>query len=561
MGPTSNIGPGAASTIFESMSLWRLALVLLLLPLAAAAQEPARQDAPRQSAPVVIANRTVITLRGPIAGYSAEERVRNAIDRIEAALDADPYAKISFDDSESGTRVLLGETLAYIVTKIDIDAYTGETTQIVAKESAKRFERAIAERREQHSLRYLAIAAAYAAAASAVYAALVWLLVWGNRRVGGWVSTAAEEKTRRFQIGNVQVFARRFVAVLAWLFGLTATVWWVAFVLQRFPYTRRWGEDLQVNLVDMARQIVLAILGALPGIAFAIVIFFLARLLIRLSATFFDRVENRSLELTWLDHDTVRPTRRIFSIVVWVFALAMAYPYLPGAQTDAFKGLSVLVGLMVSLGGASVIGQAFSGLILMYVRLFRRGDYVRIGDNEGTVTELGMFATRIRTGLGEEISISNAAVLAATIKNYSRAVPGTGFVLDTGVTIGYSTPWRQVEAMLKEAARRTNEVAHEPAPFVRQTALSDFYVEYRLIAYSPAQGPALRAEILNHLHANIQDVFNEHGVQIMSPHYMMDPKEPQVVPKNNWYAPPAKPPSSAEALVRESPGQRTGSNS
>jgi small-conductance mechanosensitive channel len=192
----------------------------------------------------------------------------------------------------------------------------------------------------------------------------------------------------------------------------------------------------------------------------------------------------------------------------------------------------------------------------MYVRLFRRGDYVRIGEHEGTVSELGMFATRIRTGLGEEISISNAAVLAATTKNYSRAVPGTGFVLDTTVTIGYSTPWRQVEAMLKEAAWRTEDVAHAPEPVVRQTALSDFYAEYRLIAHSPAERPLVRAEVLHHLHANIQDVFNEYGVQIMSPHYMMDPKEPQVVPKEKWYAPPAKPPSASSALIRDSSGTR-----
>jgi small-conductance mechanosensitive channel len=347
---------------------------------------------------------------------------------------------------------------------------------------------------------------------------------------------------RKFNIGGVRVFAMRCITVLAWLLGIMATVWWLAFVLQRFPYTRRWGEDLQFNLVDMARQIVLAILGALPGLAFAVVIFFLARLVIRFAGAFFARVEQGSLSLTWLDHDTARPTRKIFSIVVWVFALAMAYPFLPGAGTEAFKGLSVLIGLMVSLGGASVIGQAFSGIILMYVRLFRRGDYVRIGDNEGTVAELGMFATRIRTGLGEEISISNSAVLAATTKNYSRSVPGTGFVLDTMVTIGYSNPWRQVEAMLIEAARRTEDIAQQPSPIVRQTALSDFYVEYRLIAYSPAERPLVRAEILHHLHGHIQDVFNEYGVQIMSPHYMMDPNAPHVVPKEKWFAPPATPP-------------------
>jgi small-conductance mechanosensitive channel len=183
-------------------------------------------------------------------------------------------------------------------------------------------------------------------------------------------------------------------------------------------------------------------------------------------------------------------------------------------------------------------------MILMYTRTFKRGDYVRIGDNEGTVTELGMFSTRIRTGLGEEITLSNSTVIASTTKNYSRAVQGTGYVLDTVVTIGYGTPWRQVEAMLLEAARRTDDVAADPAPVVRQTALSDYYVEYRLIAYTPLEHPAPRAEVLSRLHGNIQDVFNEHGVQIMSPHYMSDPKEPHVVPKDKWFTAPAMPPQT-----------------
>jgi small-conductance mechanosensitive channel len=531
----------------------RLAFILLLLPLTALAQE-----AVRQSAPLVIANRTLIHMRGPIAGYSAEERVRGATERIEQALDTEPYAQVSFEESDAGTRVLVGDKLAFIVTRIDIDANAGETTALVARESGKRLEQAITERREQHSLRYLAMAAAYAAAASAVYAAFLWLLVWGSRRVGGYVSVAADAKVRRFDLGSVQVLASRAVWVFAWLLALAATVSWLAFVLQRFPYTRRWGEDLQGNLIDMARQILLAILGALPGLAFAIVIFFLARLVIRFAGTFFDRVENGSLQLTWLDHDTARPTRRIASLVVWLFALAIAYPYLPGAQTEAFKGLSVLVGLMVSLGGASVIGQAFSGLILMYSRVFRRGDYVRIGDNEGTVTDVGMFATRIRTGLGEEVSISSASVLAATTKNYSRTVPGAGYVVDAAVTIGYATPWRQVEAMLEEAADRTEDIAREPAPTVRQTGLLDYYVQYRLIAYSLADRPRVRAEILHRLYGNIQDVFNEHGVQIMSPHYMMDPKEPHVVPKDKWFTPPAKASSSSEALIREASSRPRG---
>ena len=137
--------------------------------------------------------------------------------------------------------------------------------------------------------------------------------------------------------------------------------------------------------------------------------------------------------------------------------------------------------------------------------------------------------------------MENSSVMAASIKNYSRAVPGTGYVVDTVVTIGYSTPWRQVEAMLLEATRRTGDVVSHPAPIVRQTALSDFYIEYRLAAYTPVETPARRIDVLNQLHGNIQDVFNDYGVQIMSPHYMMDPAAPQVVPKDQWYAAPARP--------------------
>ncbi|MGZ8198944.1 MAG: mechanosensitive ion channel family protein, partial [Burkholderiales bacterium] len=279
---------------------------------------------------------------------------------------------------------------------------------------------------------------------------------------------------------------------------------------------------------------------ATPGLLLVVIIFVVARWIVRMAAVFSDRVEKGRV-VKWLDADTVEPTRRIFNFAVLVFALAMAYPYLPGADTEAFKGLSVLVGLMVSLGGASVIGQAFNGLILMYTRVYRIGEYVRVGENEGTVTGLGMFTTCIRTGMGEEVTLPNSSVMGGSIRNYSRAVPGTGCVVDTVVTIGYSTPWRQVEAMLLEAARRTVDIVSAPAPIVRQTALSDFYIQYRLAAYTPAESPTRRIDVLNQLHGHIQDVFNEYGVQIMSPHYMMDPKEPQVVPKGDWHAAPARP--------------------
>jgi len=231
-------------------------------------------------------------------------------------------------------------------------------------------------------------------------------------------------------------------------------------------------------------------------------------------------------------------------VVIWLFCLAMAYPYLPGSDTEAFKGLSVLVGLMLSMGASSLVGQAASGLILTYGRAFRKGDFVRIADNEGTVTEMGIFTTRIRTGLGEELTVSNASILSSTTRNYSRSTKGSGFILDTTVSIGYDTPWRQVHAMLLEASRRTQGIRQDPAPMIFQTQLADWYPVYRLVCQAIPEGPAPRAILLSNLHANIQDVFNEHGVAIMSPHYMADSTHPKTVAPADWFAPPAERPPS-----------------
>lgn len=165
-----------------------------------------------------------------------------------------------------------------------------------------------------------------------------------------------------------------------------------------------------------------------------------------------------------------------------------------------------------------------------------------IAEHEGTVTELGRFTSRIRTGLGEELTLSSSLVVGAVTKNYSRAVKGPGYVLDTAVTIGDDTPWRQVHAMLVEAALNTPGVLADPAPQVFQTALSDFYPEYRLVCQAVPSEPRPRALVLSAPHASIQDVFNGYGVRIMSPQYFEDPPVPKIVAKEHWYTAPARPP-------------------
>ena len=526
-----------------------LGLFLVALALPAGAQPLDTNAPPRQSAPVVVANRTVIVLRGPIAGYSAQERVNAVRQRIETILQRDKSPAASTEDVEDGTQVQLGGQLAFLVTRIDVDPQVGETTRNVAREAAKRLEGAVSEYREQHTPEYLLVKSGWVALATGIYTGLLWLLLRINRWAGHRIAVVAGARAEKVHVHGVSLLdpqqvrwvARRLSAVLAWAAALFATYTWLTFTLKQFPYTRPWGEHMEDNLFGLAGDLALSMVKAVPGLVVAIVILLIARLIIRIAALFFDRVEHGVVTMGGLDEDTAAPTRRIFQIIVWAIAIALAFPYLPGAETEAFKGVSVLFGLMLSIGASGIVGQAASGFILMYTRAFRAGEYVRIGDVEGTVVALGSFATRIRTGLGEEVLMPNSVAMQNTTRNFSRAVDGTGFVVNTGLTIGYSTPWRQVHAMLEEAARRTADIAKDPAPFVRQTALSDFYVEYRLIAYAPIERPGQRIDMLSQLHANIQDVFNEHGVQIMSPHYMMDTAEPQIVPKAKWFTPPARP--------------------
>jgi small-conductance mechanosensitive channel len=185
------------------------------------------------------------------------------------------------------------------------------------------------------------------------------------------------------------------------------------------------------------------------------------------------------------------------------------------------------------------VNQAMSGLVVVYSRAFREGDYVRIGDHEGTVVRRGSLATKIRNVRNEEVTVPNGVVITAPTVNYTRLAGGSGALVSATISIGYDAPWRQVHALLQLAATRTTGLRAEPAPYVVQRALSDFYVEYQLV--TQAERSEDRPLAQSRLHAAIQDAFNEHGVQIMSPHFLAQPSAPVVVPRERWGAPPAKP--------------------
>jgi small-conductance mechanosensitive channel len=547
-----------AARAASAASRTALAIVALLASLASAQQ--ARTDiagpaaVPLPEARVVVANRTITTFRSQFLGLSPAERARRTQHIVRELLDRGGDIKVSVQPVPQGNVILMNGELALYLMNDDVDRLRGETLDSATQAATQALVRVIDETRESRDRRRLIIGSVWVAGATLALALALWLL-WRVRdwlvvRIAAALETGTKgisfAGTRILQFERLLVVARWLVRLLTLALGAFLCYRWLSFSLGQFPYTRPWSEQLDGFLVGVASRIGGGVLGALPDLALAMVIFVLAWAVTRSLAPFFDRVQRGSTAVGPLDRDTVRPTRRIVNVAVWLFAVVMAYPYLPGSDSEAFKGMSVLIGLMITVGGSSLIGQAASGLILMYSRTLRVGDYIRIDEHEGTVTELGTFTTRIRTGLGEEVTLPNGVVLGTVTKNYSRTPGGQGYVVDTVVTIGYDTPWRQVEAMLVEAAQRTRGVVASPAPRVFQTALSDFYVEYRLVCHAVPRDPRPRAELLAELHANIQDAFNAYGVQIMSPHYLGDPTSPKVVAREQWFAKPAVAPRSQD---------------
>jgi small-conductance mechanosensitive channel len=319
---------------------------------------------------------------------------------------------------------------------------------------------------------------------------------------------------------------------------------WLVYSLEQFPYSAAWGNQLGEFLVSLFLDFGRGALAAIPGLIAVVIVILLARWCVRVVNVVFKEMDRGKLSLPGLERETARTTQTLLIAAIWLFALVVAYPFIPGSDTEAFKGLSVLVGLMITLGSTGLINQVISGLFVIYSRSVRPGDYVRIGDIDGQVMNVGFLATKLKTPRQEEITLPHSVLVGAATTNYSRLAGDDGMVVTVSVTIGYDVPWRQVHSLLLLGAARTRGIRSEPPPRVLQRELSDFYVQYHLMAH--LQEGENRAGVISELHAQIQDAFNEFGAQIMSPHFESQPEKKVFVPKPEWHAAPAPPPVTSE---------------
>ena len=292
-------------------------------------------------------------------------------------------------------------------------------------------------------------------------------------------------------------------------------------------------------VIDPLTTLGLSFVGALPNLAFLAVLFFVVRYLLKLGRMFFAAIEHGSLHFEGFDAEWAMPTYKMLRIFVVAFAVVVAYPYIPGSDSAAFKGVSVLLGVIFSLGSSSVIGNIIAGYTMTYRRAFRKGDRIKVGEVCGDVVDSTVLVTTLRTPKNELVVVPNSEILGKSVVNYSTLARKQGLLLHTTVGIGYETPWRQVEAMLVMAADRTEGLLRDPRPFVLQTGLGDFCVNYELNA-ATADASSM-AQQYSALHANILDVFNEYGVQIMTPNYVADTADAKLVRPSDWHAAPARP--------------------
>jgi small-conductance mechanosensitive channel len=516
---------------------------------AAAAEVAPEPSTPLTQAEVVVDGRALFTVAG-IPSYPARRRAGEIADRIAAAA-SDPKFQVDqlrMEEQDDGVAIFAGSQRLLVVLDVDA-ALQGVDRKVVAWSFADSIRKAVTASRAERTPGYLWRSAVYTLVATAILIGFLWL----TRRLTARLESLADARLRRKLKGletlsfgaidadQLSSVIRRAIHAVWLLVCIVATSAYLDFALEAFPWTRRAARWLVELLLDPLRTMGQAVADSIPNLAFLAILILVIRYLLEALRLFFMGIASGAVRSASFEPEWAMMTYRLIRWGVIAFALVVAYPYIPGSSSDAFKGVSVFAGVLFSLGASSIVSNTLAGYTLIFRRVFKIGDRVLIGKYSGDVTEIRQQVTVLHTPKNEEVIIPNSSILAYEVVNYSALARKGKLILHTSVTIGYDTPWRQVEAMLLEAADRTPGLLKEPAPFVLKNALDDFYVSYEINAY--CSDASRMAALYSNLHENIVDAFNEHGVQIMSPHFVAQPDQAVLVPKGKWFEPPARTPA------------------
>lgn len=471
---------------------------------------------------VLLDGKEVFRVETSSGTYGPKDRAVMIGERLKRAAESAQHG-VQIVEMPDSSELRLGDIRLHGVRDGDAKA-AGMDRRKLAEETARSIEKAVQAYREARDFGRLVRGTAFALGATVFIVILQWGLWRVRRYTVSRTLKAAHGRRLRYR-GEEDLFsALRVGEALAsvqnlffWGITLLLAEIYVPIVLAFFPGTSGWANQLFEWIKAPLVRLGDGIIHFLPNLFQLLVIGVLTFYALRVSNVFFQEIGEGKVRLRGFHADWAEPTYRLFRVALLMLALVMAYPYLPGSDSEAFKGLSIFVGVLLSLGSSSAMANGVAGTIITYMRGYRIGDFIQIGDNMGEVVEQTLLVTRIRTVKNVVITIPNGNVLSAHVVNYSAGGSGKPLIVHTSITIGYDAPWQTVHKLMIDAAMTTAGVLREPRPFVLQTSLNDFHITYEINAYT--LDAKRMPEIYSALHQNIQDKFNEGGVEIMSPHF------------------------------------------
>jgi small-conductance mechanosensitive channel len=478
------------------------------------------------AAQVILDGKPLLAIRTKVLSFSPEDRAKTISSRL-AKLAQDPLFHVDslkVVDSDTTSDVAAGDMILMSVTDADARA-AGKPRLALAEEHARVIRVALETRNREYSTRSLLYGALYSLLATLVLIVSFMVINRCLPRIIATIESWRGKFIRSIRIQSIEILHEERITafIISTLRGARTVLLlgllylYIPLVMSFFPWTRGMATKLFDYILTPVEIVGQSLVSYLPKIFFLLVIAIFTHYAIKLSKFVFNEIEKQTITIPGFYPDWAESSFKIARFLILAFAVVVAFPYLPGSDSPAFKGVSVFLGVLFSLGSTSAISNIVAGVVLTYMRAFKLGDRVKIADTVGDVVEKTLLATRIRTIKKVDITVPNAMVLGSHIINFSSSAQEYGLILNTSVTIGYDAPWRQVHELLIAAACDTENILELPAPFVLQTALNDFYVSYEINAYTDK--PSVMASTYSELHQNIQDKFNEGGVEIMSPHY------------------------------------------
>lgn len=493
-------------------------------------RKKARIDSLRNTAvgyPVTgILKDTLFLLYSKIGAATPEERARSISGKIERLYGDDLLNTDSLQvlKSENTYDIVYGDLIVMSISESD-GIWYGKDMPELAQSFKESITNSLVQAREQSSVLKLILRIGLVLLVIAVSWGIIWLIGKGYSRLlqaidanrNKWLKDLSYKDYTFLTADQEMQVILLLIKVLRWFAYALFLYISLPIIFSIFPFSRHWADALFQLIWSPFKGVLIAFWDYLPNLFTILVIYLVMKYVMRFVRYIFREIEAEKLKLSGFHADWAMPTYAIVRFLLYAFMFVLIFPYLPGSDSDIFKGVSVFIGVLFSLGSSSAIANMIAGLVITYMRPYKIGDRIKIGEVTGDVIEKTILVTRVKTTKNEVITIPNSSVLTGNTTNYSSQAKEKGLIIYTTVTIGYDVPWKDMHQALIDAALRTDMLLDEPKPFVLQTSLDDFYVSYQINAYTQEAGR--QAFIYSNLHQNIQDVCNERGIEILSPHY------------------------------------------